>query len=82
MLIHSTSAFTSKYANLIESLLLQPSQLSVGVQFADIVAGAIWRNFERHDDRWFRLMEPSLRRSAAGRVDGYGIVKVPKAGWV
>lgn len=31
MLIHSTAAFTSKYSNLIESLLLQPSDLGSGL---------------------------------------------------
>ena len=40
MLVHSTAAFTSRYENLIESVLLQPSNLSIGIQFADLVAGA------------------------------------------
>lgn len=82
MLVHSSSAYTSTYKNLVESLLLQPSNLSIGIQLADMVAGAVWRNFERNDRRWLDLIEPSLRRSRAGSVDGYGIVKVPKAGWV
>ena len=82
MLIHSTAAFTSKYGNLIESLLLQPSNLSIGVQLADMVAGAVWRKYERGDERWFDLMKPSLRTSTMGKVDGYGIIKVPKNGWV
>lgn len=82
MLVHSTAAFTSKYGNLVESLLLQPSNLSIGIQLADIVAGAVWRKFERNDDRWFSLMQPSLRRSASGQIDGYGIVRVPKTGWL
>jgi hypothetical protein len=82
MLVHSDATFTSKYSNLIESLLFQPSNLSVGIQLADIVAGAIWRKFERDDERWFLQMEKSLRRSGTGQVDGYGIVKVPKAGWI
>jgi hypothetical protein len=82
MLVHSTAAFTSKYPNILESLLLQPSNLSIGIQFADIVAGAVWRKFERNDDRWFNLIEASFRKSATGQIDGYGIVKVPKAGWV
>jgi hypothetical protein len=82
MLVHSTAAFTAKYGNLIESLLLQPSNLSMGIQLADIVAGAVWRRFERNDDRWYRFMQPSLRRSTNGQIDGYGIVRVPKAGWL
>jgi hypothetical protein len=66
MLVHSTAAFTSKYPNLIESVVLQPSNLSIGIQFADLVAGAVWRKFERDDDRWFAMMQPSLSRSQAG----------------
>ena len=82
MLVHAQSAVTSKYSNLIESLLLQPSNLSIGIQLADMISGATWRKFERGDERWFKLMEPSLRRGPAGQIDGYGLVKVPKAGWV
>jgi hypothetical protein len=81
MLINSTAAFTSDYPNLIESLLLQPSNLSVGIQFADLVAGAIWRRFERGDENWFEKMQSTLRRSRTGVIDGYGLIKVPKAGW-
>lgn len=82
MLVHSAAAFTSKYENLIESVLLQPSNLSIGIQFADLVAGAIWRKYEREDDHWYDMMQRSLRRGPAGQVAGYGIVKVPKVGWV
>jgi hypothetical protein len=81
MLLHSSVEFTSKYPNLIESLFLEPSNLSIGIQLADMVAGAAWRKFERNDDRWYSALEPSLRRSKSGRLDGYGIVKVPKRGW-
>jgi hypothetical protein len=82
MLVHSTAAFTSAYPNLIESVLLQPSNLSIGIQFADLVAGAVWRKFERGDDRWFTIIEESFRRSRTGNIEGYGIVKAPKANWV
>jgi len=82
MLVHSTAAFTSRYENLIESVLLQPSNLSIGIQFADIVAGAVWRKCERGDDRWYGMMRESLRRGPAGQLEGYGIIKVPKANWV
>jgi hypothetical protein len=81
MLVHSTAAFTSQYPNLVEGLLLQPSNLSVGIQFADMAAGAVWRMYERNDRRWFDKIEPSFRRSKAGQTDGYGLIKVPKAKW-
>ena len=80
-LLHSSSEFTSNYKNLIESLFVHPSNLSVGIQLADLVAGAVWRNFEKADARWYRLLEPSFRCSPTGVVDGYGVVRFPKSTW-
>ncbi len=80
-LLHSASEFTSKYANLVEGLFIHPSNLSVGIQLADMVAGAVWRKFERKDERFFQMLEPSLRRSTSGVVDGYGLVKYPTQGF-
>jgi Protein of unknown function (DUF3800) len=80
-LLHSSSEFTSNYKNLIESLFVHPSDLSVGIQLADLVAGAVWRKFEKNDDRWFQLLEPAFRCSTSGKVEGYGLVKYPKTGW-
>ena len=37
----------SKFNNLIEGLFIAPSHLSVGIQFADIVAGANFRKTKR-----------------------------------
>jgi hypothetical protein len=82
MLLHAPSGKVSKYPHLVESLLLQPSNLSVGIQVADMVAGAVWRKFERADSRWFDLVQPSFRRSTAGQIEGYGLMKVPKAAWI
>jgi hypothetical protein len=80
-LIHSTGQSISKYDNIIEGVFLSPSHLSVGIQLADMVAGAIWRRFERDDSTWYSAVEPTLRSSSDGVVDGYGIIKMPKAGW-
>jgi len=81
MLVHGRSGSTSSYANLVESLFLQPSHQSIGIQLADLVAGAVWRKFERKDDRFYDLIEPSLRRDRGGQIAGYGLIKVPKSGW-
>src|SRR5262249_23528873 len=81
-LLYSTSQYTSKYTHLVESLFSQKSELSIGVQLADMVAGAVWRKFERGDERWFAMIEPTLRRDARGNVTGYGLIKVPRTGWV
>lgn len=80
-LLYSGANFVSSYKNLVESLFLQQSNHSVGIQLADLVAGAVWRKFERGDDRWFELLKPSLRRDPNGNIDGWGIVKCPKKGW-
>jgi hypothetical protein len=81
-LLYSTGSFISRYENLVEGVFLTPSHLSIGIQLADMVAGAIWRKFERDDSEWFDYVEPTLRRSSSGVVDGYGIVRMPKSGWV
>ena len=80
-LLHSTGEFISRYDNLVEGLFLEPSNLSVGIQLADIIAGSIWRNFERQDSTWYDLIEPSIRRNTTGSVEGHGIVKFPKTTW-
>lgn len=80
-LLYSGGDFCSTYANLVESLFFQPSVLSVGVQLADMVAGAVWRKYEKGDDYWYKALEPSLRKAHDGRVEGYGIVKFPKGTW-
>jgi hypothetical protein len=80
-LLHSSGEFTSTYKNLIEGLFLEPSNLSVGIQLADLVAGSVWRKFEREDSTWYDLLAPSIRRGLNGSVDGYGIVRFPKKNW-
>jgi len=81
-LLYSPGKSISTYRNLIEGLFVHPSNMSVGIQLADLVASAVWRKFERNDDRWYRMAEPSFRRSSKGVVDGYGLVRFPKDGWV
>lgn len=82
MLLYSTAGHTSRYTNLVEGLLLQSSNLSIGIQLADMVAGAVWRKYERNDHYCYDLVDPSFRRRPSGDVDGYGIIKVPLRGWV
>lgn len=80
-LLRCAGDFVSKYKNLVESLFFVPSDLSVGIQLADMVAGAIWRNYEAGDSRWFEMLKPSIRCSSQGTIDGFGIVKFPKKTW-
>jgi hypothetical protein len=80
-LMNSKTENVSHYQNVIEGLFIAPSHLSVGIQFADLVAGAIFRHFKAKDDRFYRQIAGSLRTSPTGSVDGFGIVKFPKATW-
>jgi len=80
-LLHSSGDFMSKYKNLVECLFFVPSDLSIGIQLADMVAGAIWRKYEAQDSKWFDLLKSSIRSSKTGEVEGYGIVKFPKKTW-
>lgn len=80
-LLHSNGAGIIDYKNLIEGLFIHPSNLSIGIQLADMVAGAVWRKYERDDDRFYEMLKPSLRKDRQGREAGYGIVKFPTAGF-
>lgn len=80
-LLRSKADFTSSYQNLVESLFFLPSDISVGIQLADMVAGAVWRKFEKNDDFCYKLLEPSIRKSPSGDVNGYGIIRFPTGTW-
>jgi len=67
-----------KYENLIENLFLAPSHHSIGIQFADFIAGATFRYFVHGDERWYSLIEPSILRDASGDINGHGLVKIPE----
>jgi hypothetical protein len=80
-LLSSGKETISNYEHLIEGLFIAPSHMSVGIQLADLVAGAVWRYFERKDDRWWKHIVTSFRTSRSGKLDGYGVIKFPKIGW-
>lgn len=80
--LHSKTLLDSKYNystfnNLIEGLFIAPSHHSIGVQFADIITGAIFRKYEKNDDKCFSKIKKSIR-NRNGVIEGYGIVKFPK----
>ncbi|TKW60893.1 MAG: DUF3800 domain-containing protein [Blastochloris viridis] len=70
-------SFTS-CKNLIEGLFMAPSHLSVGIQFADLIAGGLSRHFNSKDDRYTSILKPSFRNSPDGKIEGYGLVYFPK----
>lgn len=80
-LLTGGKATVSKYENLIEGLFIAPSHLSVGVQFADLIAGAVFRQYKAADSRFFKQIEGTFRRSPSGKLEGYGLVRFPRIGW-
>jgi hypothetical protein len=60
-----------KFPNLIESLFLAPSHHSIGIQFADLISGAVFRYFEHKDDRWFRLLKHNFWKSPIEQEDAF-----------
>lgn len=73
----SNSGNYSNFNNLIEGLFIAPSHLSVGIQFADIIAGAIFYKFEHGKEAYFSKIKQSIR-NRDGNIWGFGIVKFPK----
>lgn len=71
----------SNYKNLIEGLFVAPSHYSIGIQLADMVAGAVYRKFMSNDPKFFEQLKSSFRTSSRGEIDGYGLIRQPKAGW-
>jgi hypothetical protein len=76
-LVMRAGMFSSTYANYIETVFLTPSHYSVGIQLADMVAGAIGRHYNTGDSHCFNLIAPSIRASAAGKIEGFGLAKFP-----
>lgn len=74
----SGGRFRSTYTNLIEGLFIAASHHSVGTQFADLVAGAVYRSETQNDERYSGRISSAVRRSNRGAVEGYGLVRIPR----
>ncbi|EBU7538847.1 DUF3800 domain-containing protein [Salmonella enterica] len=72
---------TSDYQNIIGGLFISPSHLSVGIQLADMVAGAVLRSCKNGDRRFSDKFKGSYRRSSEGKIEGFGAVKLPHKTW-
>jgi|LauGreDrversion4_2_1035121.scaffolds.fasta_scaffold38171_2 hypothetical protein len=73
------------YMNLIEHLLIAPSHYSVGIQFADIVAGVILAHLRKHQstESLFNIISKQFTTRTTNQketVEGAGVVKLPKTG--
>lgn len=80
-LVDREDLFSSRYSNYVETIFMTPSHLSVGIQIADMVAGAIGRKFNSNDQTYFSQILPSFRANSSGEIDGFGLVKFPKVSW-
>lgn len=76
-LVRETGQYTSTYTHFVEGLFFSPSHMSVGIQLADMVAGATWRKFERNDPTYFNQIKSSFRKKPSGEINGFGLVKFP-----
>lgn len=79
-IVEDKDTFTSKYECYIETIFLTPSHHSVGIQFADMVAGAMGRGFNTGDWSHFQLIRSAFRKSSDGQIEGHGVAKFP-ANW-
>lgn len=73
---------SSSYSNIIETIQFAPSHFSVGLQLADMVAGAVGRYFQYQDGRFVKQLLSAFRASPKGEIAGYGLVKMPKQGFI
>lgn len=62
-----------KFPNFCESIVFIDSSYSSGIQCADFCAGAIHKNFEANDNRFFNLLLPAIRKNKENKIFGYGI---------
>lgn len=84
-----TGDFVQKYNHIKDTLNIEPSHQSVGIQIADFISGAFSsvlkanssNNYKDGLDMFFDHVYPHLRR-VYGWVYGYGIREVPKSSLV
>ncbi len=81
-LIEKPCEYTYIYANIVETIFFAPSEATVGLQLADMVAGAVHRSFQYGEHRFAEMIRPAMRSSPMGDVNGWGLVKMPKGTFI
>ncbi|MFU0559491.1 DUF3800 domain-containing protein [Gardnerella pickettii] len=76
-LLNNHDSHRADYNNLIEGLFIAASHHSVGVQFADLVAGAVYRKCSKRDSIFYNMIRNNVRRNSQGKAEGFGVVAVP-----
>lgn len=49
---------TDRLPNILNNVNFCPSHLSAGIQLSDFIASAIWRNYERNDSEFYKMIDP------------------------
>lgn len=80
-LVTQETLFSSTYQNLIEGLFITASHLSPGIQMADLIAGATNHFYSRGYKHWMECALPSFRKSAGGKIEGFGVMFFPNTPW-
>ena len=68
-----------KFESIKETIAFVPSVSSPGVQFADLVAGSIFRAANTGDTEYLQKLMPQVRRDFSGNWQGAGIKMFPTA---
>ncbi len=78
-MILSNKENLSNIGNLIEGLFISPSHHGIGIQIADIIAGAIFQKYERNHEWCFNQLQESFRKNPKNNnIYGWGLVVWPK----
>jgi hypothetical protein len=73
--------FITEYSSIKDSLSIEFSHHSVGIQIADFIAGSfngLLRSYKRSSQIFRENVQPYLRKGPDGNIFGYGIREIPK----
>jgi hypothetical protein len=72
--------FIKNYSHLKNSLSIEHSHHSVGIQMADSIAGVFngfLKGYIFSTELFRKRLQPYLRKSPSGNYEGYGIIEIP-----
>lgn len=81
--LHEQKSLYLNFTGIQETILFSPSVLSPGVQFADLIVGAVTRMLNHQDLGYFKVISPYLRRAPWNNSNwqGYGLAMFPNQAW-
>ncbi len=72
-----TGSFYLKFDRIIDAISFMPSEESLGVQMADLIAGSFSRYLNLHDSGYVRRVWSCIYSSDDGVIHGYGLKQFP-----